>query len=162
MLISDRTPDSRDSMLLIGRDSTIPSVELGDPVRTTVYNLCIYDDSAGVPVLAWGAEVPPLSDCSGRRPCWRTLGSRGYFYLDASGAHSGIRVIFLFHNLGQPRMARVLVSARGANVVPPGLPMEQDPMVRVQIKNSEGFCWEDTYTKKALLNRPNQWVDRGD
>ncbi|MBI4516442.1 MAG: hypothetical protein HY699_11580, partial [Deltaproteobacteria bacterium] len=44
----------------------------------------------------------------------------------------------------------------------PGLPLDQDRTVVVQLKTSDGVCWEDTYSAKAVVNRATMFVDRGD
>jgi hypothetical protein len=106
--------------------------EFGDPTTTTGYALCAYESSHSNLVLA--ASIP--ADASR----WRSTGSRGYRFRDASGAGSGIRDLVL--QAGADGRANVTVRGRGASL--PALPLEPDLPLRIQLVNdASDACWED-------------------
>jgi hypothetical protein len=133
--------------------------EFGDPVNSTVYNLCMYDSIGDTPSFVLGSNLPALSDCNQARPCWRSTSS-GYRYLDPRGVNNGTRLVTL--SKGEDGKARLLYIARGVNTFIPDLPLDQDHQVIVQLKNSNGLCWEARYNAKALVNRRTLFVDRSD
>jgi hypothetical protein len=127
---------------------TLPA-EFGDPVTgTTEYALCLYDQTAGVPSLVLGVQVPPGGTCADR-PCWRPTRVGGFRYRDPDLTRGGVRGIFL--RPGVAGRARVAVRARGIPLPLPTMPLAQDPTVTVQLVNSEGQCWEANYSS-ALSN----------
>jgi hypothetical protein len=42
------------------------------------------------------------------------------------------------------------------------LPFSQDPTVTVQLKASDGPCWEARYATPASRNRSDRFTDRGE
>jgi hypothetical protein len=140
-----------------GEETTL--AELGDPVNgTTSYALCIYDETAGSPTLFLGAAAPAAGACSG--PCWRSVGMRGLNYADPTGTPNGIRRMVLRAN--REGRARMLLKAKGANLALPSLTMAQDPRIRVQLVNSDGACWEGSYSQPAVRHDQKVFHDKVD
>jgi hypothetical protein len=94
--------------------------------------------------------------------CWRPTGLRGFKYNDAAGTSDGITRIRLRAGNGD---AKILVKGKGAalQVPPPADPnnlIYQDPSVTVQLRNSDGVCWEAVYPGPAKRIDGTQFVDR--
>ena len=145
LLIRDALNDKRDLFQWSwtgGRDTS--TVDFGDPLTTTGYALCVYDQAgAAQPLLR--AAVPGGGTCAGA-PCWEAL-DEGFRYRDPTLALEGIETIDLTggERTGQ---SSLLVRARGPVFVPPALPLT--PTVTVQLTNAEsGVCWDADYSRPA-------------
>ena len=160
--LKDRTPDSRDQLgwkFTKGDATTV--ADFGDPVNgSTSYDLCVYDETAGVPSLILQASIPAGGLCKGK-PCWKGAGAankNGFRYSDKLTSNGGIQKITL--KPGIDGKAKVQVKGKGANVAPPPLPLAQDTSVTVQLKNSAGVCWGTSYDAPADKNEPEQFKDK--
>lgn len=112
--------------------------DLGNPLSTTDYSLCIYDgvDQNGSPRLLLQAAAPAGSS-------W-TANASGFTYKSNDGLPNGIIDIRL-KPASQSR-AKVIVRGKGSNLNLPPLQSIQLPM-RVQLKAGSGLaCWESTYS----------------
>jgi hypothetical protein len=116
--------------------------ELGDPTTTTKYALCVYDHAAGVPQLAQNSAVAGGALCNGR-PCWRAT-NRGFAYKDNKGVHGGVGSIQLVAS-PMPGTSKVSFTGKGVALPWMTLPLQQDPNVIVQLRNSVGGCWGATF-----------------
>jgi hypothetical protein len=132
--------------------------DFGDPLGTTIYTLCIYDESAGTPTLALTAVVPAGGTCDGK-PCWSVIG-KGFKYKDPTAANDGIKGVLL--KFGASGKAKIVVKGKGDNLDTPVLPLAQDPQVVVQLKNDAGVCWEARYSAPVTANDAGQFKDKGD
>jgi hypothetical protein len=56
--------------------------------------------------------------------------------------------------------ARIIVKGRGAQLREPPLPIDQP--VTVQLKSSDGVCWEAIYSAPALRNQTGRFKDGSD
>jgi hypothetical protein len=141
-----RTGDSLTWRWLGGR---APLAELGNPVTTTTYALCIYDAVDRAPRLAFAAQLDPGGSC-GRSPCWKTVGTplAGYRYMDVDGVQYGIEKLVLRDRSG----TRDSIVAGGGGmylVLPPPVSStryfaQQDDVV-VQLVNDVAGCWQSTF-----------------
>ncbi len=152
------------ALWLWNRGAATDKTAFGDPVNSTVNNLCVYSEVAvGVPNLVMTASVPALGDCNNRQPCWRNTRS-GYFFLDRTASTAGIRAIYQIG--GAAGKARIIVLARGSHLSLPSFPLSQNLKVTMQLQNSSGECWEGQYSAPALVNRlrgtNGLFIDRGD
>jgi cysteine-rich repeat protein len=116
--------------------------DLGDPLTTDTYALCIYDSSAGVPNLVTTLEVPPSG-------AWKPSGTKGWKYKDKSGAADGLQKAKI--STGAAGRSKASLKAGGVNLPtpPPASPtalFSADPGVTVQLVNSAGTCWTTTFT----------------
>lgn len=132
--------------------------DFGDPLNTTVYTLCLYDETAGVPSLKLTAAVPAGGTCGGD-PCWSTIG-KGFKYKDPSAGNAGISGLLL--KFGESGKAKIVAKGKDANLDMPALPLAQDQHVIVQLKNSLGTCWEARYGATAKKNDGEQFKDKSD
>lgn len=136
--------------------------DFGDPVHSTSYHLCVYDESGGVPAAVMAMTVPPGGDCGGN-PCWAEKGT-GFLYKDKSLTNDGIMKLQL--KAGADGKAKVSVKGKGANLpiptpVGPGL-FAQDTAVTVQLVNSDGACWEAEFSAPAKGNSSKGFKDKSD
>ena len=64
-------PDAADTLTWNWfRGSATQKGEFGDPLSTTNYDLCVYDESAGTPELVMSEHVAAGATC-GSKPCWK-------------------------------------------------------------------------------------------
>jgi len=159
--LRDRFPDHRDVLgwkLTKGDATTV--ADFGDPVAgTTRYDLCVYDETGGVPSRVLRATIPPGGLCKGK-PCWKAAGSggsKGYRYNDNLTTADGIRKIVL--KPGLDGKASIILKGKGASLGLPPLPLVQDGAVTVQLKSSAGVCWGTTYDAPATKNESDQFKD---
>jgi hypothetical protein len=124
-------------------------MELGDPLNTHTYELCVYDGSG----LVASATAP-----SG--VTWQPAGS-GFRYRDPTGLPDGLGKILL--KAGADDKAKIIVRGKGENLAIPDLTMLTSPLT-VQLKRSgSDVCWGATYTfPPAIRNDAAQFKDRAD
>ncbi len=117
--------------------------DFGNPTVGGGYELCVFDDVAGVPDLVLDAAVPAGAN-------WQATG-RGYKYKDKDSLHGGVRSMLL--KSGDDGGAAIVVKARGEHLEMPALPLAQNPTVTVQLLGANA-CWEAQYG----TNRVNDGV----
>ncbi len=132
--------------------------DFGTPTTTTSYRLCAYDETAGVPRLAFSTGIAAGGTCDGK-PCWKASAT-GFRYKDPTASAGGVRQLAL--KAGAAGRSKIQVRGQGAGLALPTLPFAQDPTVTVQLRSSAGACWESTYGAPARRNQPDQFKDRGD
>src|SRR2546428_117155 len=76
------------------RPAAAPATQLGNPLATDSYALCLYDLSGTRPALLFRAMAPAGGTCGGRS-CWRAHGSGGFSYVDPDRTPDGIARIGL-------------------------------------------------------------------
>jgi hypothetical protein len=153
LLLKDAEDDNSDR--LVWKWSHGAATDLfafGNPVTgSTDYGLCIYGSDAGVPALALAAEVNGSSMCAGTF-CWRPIGVEGFKYRDRDGTAGHLSLVKL--RTGGDGEARILVKAKGMNLPMPTPAdgnnlLRQDPVVTVQLVNTEGECWQAVFHSPA-------------
>lgn len=132
--------------------------DFGDPLASTAYTLCIYDETGGTPSLALTAFVPAGGVCDGK-PCWSVIG-KGFKYKDPGAANAGINALLL--KFGEAGKAKIVAKGKDDNLDTPSLPLAQDQRVIVQLKNQVGVCWEASYGAPATKHDDTQFKDKGD
>ena len=143
--------------------------DLGDPIHSTAYTLCVYDQAGGSPDLTLSLTAPGGTKCGGtEQPCWKQS-SKGLIYRDKSFGNAGIKKIQL--NAGADGQAKILFLGVGPNLrlsdtlaERRGLPepMVQDSSIVVQLWNSNGVCWSASYSTPAKQNWFGVFKDRAD
>jgi cysteine-rich repeat protein len=119
-------------------DATNPT-ELGYPLDTTHYSLCIYDQGGQ---LVSHARAPSGGIC-GRGLCWKPLRKGGYKYSDRAATPDGLTSATL--KPGLQDAAAMLVKGKGALLTLPSLPIGAESL-RVQLRKSDGnVCWESEF-----------------
>jgi hypothetical protein len=140
-------------------DSTL-AAELGNPATgTTDYELCVYEEIGGTPLLVMSALAPAGGVCAGSKECW-SASAKGYRYRDRNLSPDGL--LKLVVKAGAFGQSRAIVIGRGPALRVPGMPLSQDPNVVVQLLNSDGACWGASYGTPAGRNTFDQFKDRND
>ncbi len=124
--------------------------DFGDPVTSSGYELCLFDENAGVPALVLDTSIP----AGGK---WMAT-SRGYKYRDTTSQQGGVRAVKLRDGpAGYPAIA---VSAAGEHLAAPALPFDQDSTVTVQLIGANA-CFEARYSANRR-NDATQFKARSD
>jgi cysteine-rich repeat protein len=134
-----------------------PKEDFGNPIATTSYQFCMYEEIGDDPRLAASYAIPAGGIC-GTVPCWKASSS-GFKYLDKAHVSQGIAQLVLKQGLADGK-TKITVRGKGANLPVPVLPFIQSPNVVMQLKASNGICWEARYGMPAFRNQPDQFRDK--
>lgn len=151
-LLKDSVRDRKDKVVWKFLRGPATSVaDFGDPTGgSPSYTLCVYDESAGTPSLAFDATAPGGGTCKNGRPCWRSTGAtaNGYKYANKLLNPDGILKMTL--RSGSTGGSKIILTAKGHRL---GLPdpatpsrfFHQDAAVTVQLVQDDGDCWGASY-----------------
>jgi len=146
LTIKDKDPDSRDRMVwTLSRGEETLVEAFGDPVTTTNYDACIFDESAGAPALIMHTDVLPALDCH-NKPCWKAIGDHAFKYRNGEGIPNGATKLIL--KSGEVSKTKVIFKAKGELLEIPPLPLNLP--FRFQMRNDLGECWEAIYTEAGV------------
>jgi cysteine-rich repeat protein len=149
--IADKTPDSKDRLLWkYGKGAATTVGDFGTPLTTTEYFLCIYANNT----LVEKTKIPPGGLCAGKA-CWSAK-TTGFKYKDKDLTPDGIQQVVL--KAGLAGKTKIQVKGTGVNLPTPTLPLSLP--VKVQLKNSNGVCWEANYAAPALKNTTGLYKDK--
>jgi len=152
--LKDKTPDTKDqSKWKWNKGAVTPKSDFGAPLATTDYQLCVYAGGT----LVSRTHVPAGGLCIGR-PCWKE-NAKGFQYKNKDATPDGVTQLKLKEGLVDGK-AQIQLKGKGVNLVMPTLPLAQP--VLVQLRNSDGVCWETTFSAPAQKNDPTQYRDKND
>jgi CSLREA domain-containing protein len=115
-------------------DTATTAGDFGDPVTTSGYDLCLYEDAGSVVKLR--AAVPAGGTCDGA-PCWRAT-AKGFRFRAGSVAPDGVKAVLLVG--GTAGHAKIKVIGRGAALPVGDLPVV--PTVRMRLVRPDASrCW---------------------
>ena len=121
-------------------------------VGTTVYALCVYDQTANSSVLKMATAVGPGGIC-GSQPCWKALSDKGWVYKSKLGNGYGITKMRV--KAGAAGKPQIQMRAKGSSLPMPA-PVsgtnffDQDPAVIVQLHSSNpANCWSSTFDDQS-------------
>lgn len=140
---------------------TLP-VDLGDPLATTSYRLCLYDGNGD---LERSYAVPAGGDCSGK-PCWKRSGKDpkvGYRYKDKLGSSDGVVAFSI--KAGLDGKAKIGLQANGGNLSLPAIPLLQSPnaYTALLIQSDSSACWAASFSAPAKSETgTTKWKDAND
>jgi hypothetical protein len=129
--------------------------DFGDPMTATTYRLCVYDVDAGAYSVAVTTSAPPGGTC-GTKPCWKTKPERSFQFGNRDGTADGLTKLKLSTN-GED--GSIKLTARGAGLASPLLPMTQSPDVVAQLVSSDAGCWQTTLASPATENDASRFRD---
>jgi hypothetical protein len=159
LTLRDRTPDDTDQALWKwSYGAATAKGDYGNPLASTSYQLCVFDGDGRT----IGRAGAPAGGVCGGRPCWRE-GSSTFTYRSRDRRPDGTRrvsTVRLKLKAGGDGQARIV--ARGTGPTVDLAPLPADQPVTVQLKSSEGACWEAAYSAPARRNGIDQFVDRND
>ncbi len=165
LVLRNDATDAHDKLAWKWSGDATTTSELGDPVTTDDYTLCVFDQTATAPRLVLSSTAPAASTCPFGpmgEPCWTALGdppgAKGYSYRNA-GLFSPDGVARLKITPGVAGKAKASVKGQGANLQMPS-PLDVTPPVRVQLQAENGACWEASYTS-ALQDREDIFRAKG-
>ncbi len=153
LILEEQTGDPQKNKLLWKwrKGSATLKADYSSPLTTTDYLLCIYD---GASTLIGHALAPSGPTCG-----WSEIAT-GFKYKN-NRTPEGLAQILLKEGL--TGKAKIIVKGKGANLVMPSIPVSQP--ITVQLVNSDGECWEATYSAPAIKNTagpPGQFKDKAD
>jgi hypothetical protein len=159
ILLQDRTPDDLDQVKWKWASGQATSFgELGDPLATHDYALCVYDAAS---TLLLRMTAPAGGTC-GTNPCWKQLGSalapKGYKYRDLDGLPHDLDSMTL--KSGLDGKAKVSLKGKGLNVPMPALGSLALPLT-TQLQSGNGQCYEMTTTTPSA-NTTTLFKAKGD
>lgn len=111
--------------------------QLGNPLADDRYSFCVYDESAATPRIAFAATT--RTDPCGKKSCWKPTGKTGFQY--SAPTSDLLRKVVL--KSGAQGKAKVLVTAKGDQLVLPTLPLTLP--LRAQLQAENGQCWESAF-----------------
>jgi hypothetical protein len=159
LTLKDKTNNKQDLVLwkwLKGEADTV--ADFGDPLNSTHYSICLYDESGVTPELLLGATAAAGGICGPKsKPCWKATGKTGFKYKDSQRTNDGIDSISL--KAGGDGKAKAAVLLKGISLAMPTLPLNVP--VRVQLQSVNGNCWESTFST-VRKNLPNKFDARSD
>lgn len=142
--LTDSALDPKDQWKSKWTGAATTLAELGDPLATDDYRLCLYDDSNGSAFVS-GAILPAGGTCKGK-PCWKAKGTTGFGYKDSIGSRFGITALKL--KAGGDGGAQIQLQGRGGALPLPPLPVALP--LRLQLSSGNGTCWEATFSATGL------------
>jgi cysteine-rich repeat protein len=157
LVLSRLNPDKNKLQWKYSPGDTTPKADFGDPLSTTSFDFCIFDEVAGDPRLAARYAIPAGGMC-GTSPCWRESSS-GFKYTDKAHASTGISSLVLKQGLTAGK-TKILLAGKGGNLPLPVLPFVQGTNVVMQLRGSHGVCWETRFAAPASRNQPDQFRDK--
>jgi len=159
VVLKDRLPDTHDLLTWKWtRGEATLKADFGDPLTSTEYALCLYDETVATPVLKLVANIPAGGTCAGK-PCWKEI-AHGFKYTNKNATPDGVTLLVLKEGL--EGLAQIHLKAMGGNVDMPTLPLNQDTTITVQLKNDEGTCWEAEFSAPSITNEQVQFRDKSD
>lgn len=150
LVVVDKPGEKADRLLWQRRkayDAT--PAEIGDPIATDDYALCLYDESGPTPTLLsrWRTR---RGQC-GTAPCWKASGYT-FKYRDKLRSPDGIDSFVLKGTTTSPSSFRV--KAIGPTFDAPPLPLPLP--ARLQFQSTTGHCWEATYSSAGAQRHDGQ------
>jgi len=134
-------PDAADALTWNWfRGSATQKGEFGDPLSTTNYDLCVYDESAGRPELVMSERVTAGATCASK-PCWKEA-STSFKYTDKKLENGPISSLSL--RAGSNGRARITMKGKGTKLGIAALPLHEQNTVTVQLSNGAA-CWVAHY-----------------
>ncbi|MCW5891397.1 MAG: hypothetical protein KIT14_12720 [bacterium] len=137
------------------KGAATPLASFGNPVASTSYALCVFDQSGGTPSVVFRGDVPAGGTC-GTKPCWAATGTKGFKFASKTGNADG--VIGLTLTAGVAGKAKIQFKAKGANLssIMPAPPLPLPLLVQLQADN--GTCFEAAYSAAGLAkNVPGEF-----
>jgi cysteine-rich repeat protein len=154
LALKDKTPDTKDQgQWKYSRGAITLKGDFGSPLVSTDYQLCIYANNAVVT----RAFIPAGGTCAGK-PCWKE-NAKGFQYKDKDATPEGVSQLKLKEGTVAGK-SQIQVKLKGANIDMADLPLALP--VKVQIKNSNGVCWETTHSAPVSKNDDVQYKDKND
>lgn len=136
-------PDTADQVVYKwSKGEATQTADFGDPLTSDGYALCIFDALGG---LLFQSTAPAGGTC-GTKPCWKTLGIKGFGYKDAERTPTGADKVSL--KAGLQGKAKAQFKGKGANLDPFALPLPLP--VTAQLQAANGQCWAASFSAAGV------------
>jgi hypothetical protein len=116
--------------------------DLGDPLHTSDYTLCIMD-SAGNALDLWARPEVSAGGTCGEAPCWLVRALGGYKFRDPASNPDGVSTLSLRPGLAGKGKMKVL--GQGPNLHMPALGLTTPVIVRLK-RDDAPTCWESRFS----------------
>ena len=158
ILMKDKSPKIDKNKMkwswIRGERTTV--AEYGDPLVSTNYQLCIFDQTG----LLATANIPAGGLCGANpKPCWKATGIKGYIYKDKDMTPDGVAKLQLKE--GADGKAKIQLQTKGSLFDLPDTGAIIQPLT-VQLQNSTGLCWEAVFSSPPTKQTPEQFKDKSD
>ena len=144
LLLRDFTPDSKDQVgFKWTRGQATTFAELGNPLTTDDYALCLFDGAGGLLL----KMTAPAGGTCGSRPCWKQIGRvppKGFKYKDRDGLPDDLDGITI--RAGGAGAAKLTLKGKGDNVPLPPLGPTLVLPLKAQLQSENGQCFEGTFS----------------
>ena len=138
---------------LAGDATTV--ADLGDPANGSDVRICLYDGPSKA--FAGGVIAPAGGTCAGK-PCWKSLGAKGFKYGDKLLTPTGVDGITLL--TGEAGKAKIVARAKGLPLDSPALPFTGPVLVQLSIDG--GACFAAEYRPGSFTkNVPGSFKGTG-
>ncbi|HSP98685.1 MAG TPA: hypothetical protein VL049_15800 [Candidatus Dormibacteraeota bacterium] len=148
LVLKDNATNAKDKLVwkwIKGQNTS--TAEFGDPVMGTAnIALCVYDNG----VLEGSTLVAPGTG-------WSAISTKGWKFLDKTGAQDGVQKIIL--KASTNGKSKALVKGKGINL--PDITPPMTGPVTVQLVNSQsGVCWQSLFSFPFLKNVAGSFKDK--
>lgn len=133
------------------------ALDLGDPLTTTSYALCLYHEPSSGPWHAMTATAPAGGIC-GTRSCWKGSPPLSFKYSDRDRTPAGIKQLQVVAT--SAGTASVKLTGSGPSLPLPSLPLSAPVTVQVQATN--GTCWNAVFYDLVTRNDAATFTARAD
>jgi len=140
LVLKDSATDAKDKLVWKwAKGQTTELADYGDPTTVDAFELCLFDETSGEPVVVGSARLPAGGTCPDR-PCWRAT-STGYKYANKLGTPDGLTKLQL--RAGPDGGSVAIAKGKGEALSTPALPL--GTATRVQLRGADA-CWEATFS----------------
>src|SRR5262245_18450591 len=130
----------------LGRGEATDAGALGDPTTSTDYAVCLYDQTMFPQQPLLEVNVESGNVCP-QKPCWKRSSNGGVSFRDTRRRRSGLKQLKL--KPGEDGKASVSLGMAGFRTIQEArTPLS--PPVLVQVLNSLGECWEQSFSAPIL------------
>ena len=147
LVVKETTPGKEKFVAKFSKGPEIAATDFGNPTFTEDYSTCVYDDGGNL-VGSISIDRGGL-DC-GSRPCWQSLGAKGFLYRDRDASADGVTLARLI--AGSANKPMILIKAannarKGQLALPTGIAagLTDTASVTVQFRGNDApHCFSMT------------------
>ncbi|HYC54683.1 MAG TPA: sialidase family protein [Candidatus Binatia bacterium] len=141
------SPGADDSLqwAWIGSDAA-GSAGFGDPLASTSYLFCVYEETTSGPQLIVEREIEAGGSC-GSKPCWKKTRG-GYRYADSRKAVSPVKSLSM--SSSSHGVSRFQLALAGPALSPPTLPISADALTVQLNRIGTDDCWTSLHTRLSV------------
>jgi cysteine-rich repeat protein len=143
LLLKNNSDDGKDKVIfkwLNGEETML--AELGDPLTTTDYTLCLYAGSSAATI-----GIPAGGE-------WKATGSKGFKFKDTAGIPDGAQKVIL--KSGATGKAKMMVKGKGDNLPDVLTPALDLPVTTQLINDENAACYEAVYDTLDIIKNDSK------